>query len=623
MKYYKLLFLLLIPITSHAQEKKEFKNPSLMYGPFVWWHWAGSNFSEEGITKDLEAMKATGVAGATIFNISSGVQETHAPINNNPWPEKTYRSTAYWNAVKHAAHEAERLGITLGLHNTAGYSTTGGPWITEEKGMQCLVMTQTSIKGGRTIKLHLAKGTPPPYKGWGAFGIEATLYKDIAVLAVPQSVNNVSPKDVINITCHLDQNQKLTWDAPQGTWRLFRLGYTPTMSNPHPVPDDLMNKTFEVDKLSKKHNVFHWEEVLKPLKKHLGELLGKSFTHILINSYEAGKQSWTEDFEKEFIKQMGYDPLPWLTGIVGSQEEKKRFKYDYEKVIALMYYKNGFKTGKDLIHKYGLELQFEPYSGPFNTTDCTTLADFPMGEFWTNTSGSVQEYVVASARASGKNIIGAEAFTSRPEHSAWTEDPAMLKYSADGAYCAGVNRLVLHHWVHQPFDDKYQPGLGMGWWGTHFNRYQTWFEPGKAFFQYLTRIQYMLQQGEEDIEYLCLDKIQGKSDVISSNMLPNMKIKVKNKRIILPSGRQYALLICPNLETIEPEALEKLVSLSKQGAVIVGKKPKKSPSLKDYPACDRYIKTLGNELHLYETLEEAKKVVNTSGFYSISAPAKK
>lgn len=72
-----------------------FKEPPMEYRPYVWWHWMGSNFSKKGITKDLEAMKEAGIGGATIFNLTSAVQESQAPIENNPWPEQTYRSQAY------------------------------------------------------------------------------------------------------------------------------------------------------------------------------------------------------------------------------------------------------------------------------------------------------------------------------------------------------------------------------------------------------------------------------------------------------------------------------------------------------------------------------------------------
>ncbi len=40
-------------------------------------------------------MKATGIGGATIFNLSSAVQESHAPTLNNLWPAQTYRSPGF------------------------------------------------------------------------------------------------------------------------------------------------------------------------------------------------------------------------------------------------------------------------------------------------------------------------------------------------------------------------------------------------------------------------------------------------------------------------------------------------------------------------------------------------
>lgn len=606
----------------YSQNADVFQSPPLKYGPYVWWHWAGPNFSEEGITKDLEAMKSAGIGGATLFNITSAVQETHAPTKNNPWPEKTYRSEAYWKAVRHAAQEASRLGLELGLHNTVGYSTTGGPWINEERGMQCVVKTCRTVEGGKLIDIMLEKGVPPIYKGWGSFRKKASTYNDIAVYAVPAEISDAGTDDAIDITKYMDKTGRLRWNAPSGSWNIYRIGYAPTMANPHPVPDDLIGKVLEVDKINAKQNKFHWNEVLVPLKKNLGSLIGKSFKHILIDSYEAGKQDWTCGFRDKFIKIKKYDPVPWLTGQIGTEEERRRFKYDYNDVIARLYYSEGFKTGADIIHGYRMQLQFEPYGGPFNTLSCTSLADIPMGEFWTNGNGSINQNVVSAARAEGKRIIGAEAFTSRPENSAWTEDPEFLKFSADGAYCSGANRLVLHHWVHQPFDDKYQPGLSMGWWGTHFNRHQTWFEPGKAFFSYLTRIQYMLQQGEEIIEYLCLDKVVGRADAVSSDRFLEMDIKVENGNLVLPSGRTYKYLVCPELNICTPELARKLVNLSKKGITIVGKRPEKSPSLTDFPLCDNEVRELGMKLDLCSSIEEARKRLNIKPEIIVSPDAK-
>lgn len=599
---FTLFILLFSPLA--AQDFFVFNNPTNNYGPYVWWHWAGSNFSKEGISKDLEAMKETGIAGATIFNITSAVQESQAPILNNPWPERTYRSEYYWDAMKHAARKVKELGLKLGLHNTVGYSTTGGPWIPEERAMQCVVSSEMLVSGDCVVDTVISRGVPPIYKGWGSTRRVAQYYKDISVLAIPVG-DNICADDVINISEYMSESGRLSWKAPKGDWRIVRLGYAPTMSNPHPVPDELIGKVLEGDKMSVENNAYHWDNVLSPLKEHLSEYIGNSFNHILIDSYEAKEQNWTVDFENEFYRIKGYNPIPWLTGYIGTKEERQRFQYDYKDVIAHLYYKNGFKTGMDKVHEYGMELYFEPYKGPFNTVLCTSLADIPMGEFWAPGKGVVNKEVVGAARALGKRIIAAEAFTARPEKSAWTEDPAFLKYSADGAYCSGVNRLVLHHWVHQPFDDKYKPGLSMGWWGTHFGRHQSWFEYGKSFFKYLSRIQYMLQQGDDIGRFLYLDKVVNGADVISYDLLESGSIKVVDGNLVLPSGKVYPFLVCPDIKLAEKDVVEALLDLSEKGAVLVGERPEKSPGLCGYPEIDGEISALGKKIKFMESVEQA------------------
>lgn len=625
----------LLPLTLYADQlptlEKGFANPPTSAHPYVWWHWMGSNFSKEGITKDLEAMKAEGIGGATIFNISSAVQESHKPTENNPWPKQTYRSNAYWEALKWAAQEADRLGLELGLHNTAGYSTTGGPWIDERKSMKHIVMSRTTTSGG-TNELQLARPELKPYNGWGNTNQVPTIYSDIAVLACPQSSTKpINTTDILDLTSHLDARGILNYTFPSGKWTVYRIGYASTMANPHPLPDELIGHSLEADKITATHTRFHWDNVLDPLVQHLKEYIGHSFKHILIDSYEAGEQNWSENFRQEFIKRKGYDPIPWLITTqqtVNDNEQTKRFGWDYRDVIADLYYTNGWEIASEMIHNHGMILFQEPYYGPFSTVDGAALADIPMGEFWTGGNGAIQPEVAAAARAAGRTIVGAEAFTSSPALSAWTEDPAMLKPLAEGAFASGVNRLILHHWVHQPFDDRYQPGMGMGWWGTHFNRNQTWFEPAKAFFTYLGRAQYMLQQGEQVVDYLCLEQPIGElSDVISTRHLLHDKIKVKDGQIVLPSGRHYAFLVLPDSHTMLPEVLKKISQLLKSGALIVApERPTASPSLKGYPICDQQVEQLSAKLwntyhkQILTSVDEAKLRCNLTPDCIIDRP---
>ncbi len=593
-----------IPVCASTLEE-DFRDPPVSTRPYVWWHWLGPNFSRDGITKDLEAMKAAGIGGATIFNISSSVMESHAPTENNPWPDQTYRGAKYWEAIRHAAAEADRLGLEVGLHNTVGYSTTGGPWIDEPRSMQRLTWSQVEVAGGTTVSVKLP---PPPLdadEGWGKTGRTLSWFKDVAVLAVPAGRDAIGLGDVLDLTSKMAADGTLSWMAPAGSWTVYRFCHASTGRPPHPVPDDVLGRVLEADKMSLEQTRFHWESVIGPLREHLGPLFGRSFRHFLIDSYEAGNQNWTPDFRAEFKKRKGYDPLPWLVTLgnpvqngrgktqraIGSGAETARFEWDYRDAIESLFFDNGWKPAADLIRAAGAALQHEPYGGPFDTVAGAGLADLPMVEFWTGHDVSVDQNVVGGGRAMGRRVIGAEAFTGGPGQSKWNEKPGPLKRSADGAFVGGVNRLVLHHWVHQPFDDRCRPGFGMGWWGTHFNRHQTWFEPGREFFRYLGRCQAMLQRGETPVAHVSVEAAHDGGDAISRQVFLS-DLAVKGGEVVVAGGRRYRLLHVPHDGALLPAMAEQVGRLVEAGATIVSPAPNRSPSLADYPACDERVKAL-------------------------------
>ena len=65
-----------------------------------------------------------------------------------------------------------------------------------------------------------------------------------------------------------------------------------------------------------------WGVRFNPLKEKLGNYFGKSFKHLLIDSYEADFQDWTPAFRKDFIKLKGYDPLPYLISFDVNSDKK-------------------------------------------------------------------------------------------------------------------------------------------------------------------------------------------------------------------------------------------------------------------------------------------------------------
>jgi len=574
---------------------EDFSQPPAMARPQVWWQWMGSNVGREGITKDLEAMKAWGVGGATIFHLTSSGHGKRwvKPIANSLAPEITYRSPAWWAMMRHAADEARRLDLVLGMHNCPGWSSTGGPWITPETSMQKVVWTTTVVVGGSLVEAKLAQ--PKAVLGW---------YRDIGVVAVPD-IAGVSADQVAELGRFVDAVGTLRWQAPAGRWIVYRFGHTSTGAHCSPVPDDLKPEekfALEGDKLSAEAMAFHFRQVLEPLKQELGAHVGTTIRHLLVDSYEAGPANRTTTFRDEFRVRRGYDPLSWLPTldkrVIGSAEQTARFAWDMKRTASELYVANTLRQGKALLHGCGLELHVEPYGGDFDTVDASAAADFSMDEFWLGSKGRLYSGApnIGAARAAGQRIIGAEAFTGKAADSQWTEVPATLKADGDGAWANGINRLVLHHWVHQPLPDTLRPGMGLGWWGTHLGRHQTWFEPGKAWMDYLSRSQALLQRGEAVTDFLAVGTVAPVgagyvADVVTDENLV-AQASVKDGKIVLASGRSYAVLRLGSAQLL-PAAARKIRELVEAGAMVVGPRLVRSPSLQDFPAADEAVAAVG------------------------------
>lgn len=150
-------------IDSHAQIslaelKANFRTPPTSAKPRTWWHWGNSNITKEGITKDLEWMKRVGIQGMQLGDVAYGAGQTIEK-------KIIFRSPEWLDAVRHAAAEADRLGLEMAMFTSAGWSLTGGPWVKPGQAMKKLVWSETTIQGGKMFKGKLRQ--PPSIEGAG------------------------------------------------------------------------------------------------------------------------------------------------------------------------------------------------------------------------------------------------------------------------------------------------------------------------------------------------------------------------------------------------------------------------------------------------------------------------
>jgi (4-O-methyl)-D-glucuronate---lignin esterase len=133
-----------------------FKNPSDAAKPRVWWHWLNGNVTKEGITADFEWMKRVGIAGMQMFDGSLGV-----PVFVD---KRLVWMTPDWkDAFRHAAAEADRLGLEMAMAASGGWSETAGPWVKPEEGMKKVVWSETRVEGPRKFTGVLP--SPPSVNG--------------------------------------------------------------------------------------------------------------------------------------------------------------------------------------------------------------------------------------------------------------------------------------------------------------------------------------------------------------------------------------------------------------------------------------------------------------------------
>jgi len=252
----------------------------------------------------------------------------------------------------------------------------------------------------------------------------------------------------------------------------------------------------------------------------------------------------------------------------------------------------------------------EPYYGPFESLRCGAPADVVMGEFWNGVNGHSSVKVAASiAHIYGKSVVGAESFTSGREVDRWQSDPASLKSQGDAMFCQGINRFIFHRYAMQPWLDRW-PGMTMGPWGFHFERTLTWWNQGKAWIEYITRSQFLLQRGRSvaDVASFCGENaLQWPSieiplppgydyDGVNADVLLN-HATVKDGLLVLDSGMSYRVLVLPQQErAMTPGLLRKLRGFVADGLTLVGAPPERSQGLGGYPESDAEVRSLAAEM---------------------------
>ena len=338
----------------------------------------------------------------------------------------------------------------------------------------------------------------------GKSGAVWRLSPETSAKQIPNS-ESFKKSEIINITNLVDVSGNLNWKAPKGKWKIIRMGHT---STGHENATGGAGKGLEVDKFNPELIRFQLDHWFGEMVRTIGpDLAAKTLEILHFDSWECGSQNWSSVFQAEFQKRRGYnlvDYLPAMAGIpIESADVSEKVLYDVRKTIAELVADNFYGTVAQIAKENNVKLSSENVA-PVVTSDALLhfkYVDYPSGEFWLKSPTHDKPFdmidAISGGHIYGKDIIQAESFTAL--RMDWDEHPGNLKTLADRNYALGINRLFYHVFVHNPWTDR-KPGMTLDDIGSFFQRDQTWWKPGKAWFDYCQRVQLQLQKGKPVID---------------------------------------------------------------------------------------------------------------------------
>ena len=590
---------------NYQQLESGYANPPAEARLRCYWWWLNSMATKESITRDIEEMKANGYGGASIVDAGSSNYQVAQKTAAGP----VFMSPEWMVLYKHAVKEADRIGIELSVNVQSGWNP-GAPSITPEFAMKKIVWSEVDVTGGNRISIALPqpekkliyqdvmvqaipkiKDAPvknEAIKNWKKKSFNEK-FGSQGIYPLHELRDNypgdgtelaIKKEQIIDLTANY-KNGKLEWNVPAGNWTIIRYGYTCTGARTSTNSDGWQG--LSVDHLSAKAFELFSKTVIIPLIE-TAQSAGKSVRFLQTDSWEMDLVSWTDRFPEEFRKFRGYDLqkyMPVLAGrIVENRDETDRFLNDFRKTVGDCVAEYHYRLFYNLAHQYGIGIHPEsggPHSAPVDALKVMGISDFPQGEFWAvaNTHRVKDEARLSVkqsacvAHTNGKRFVAAEGPTSIGPQ--WERSPIDLKGNIDRVFCSGVNRIVWHTFTSSPREFGL-PGNEY-FAGTHMNPNITWWKQAKDFISYLNRCSYLLQQGlyVADVLYYYGDDVPNfvfmkeefpelnfgyDWDKCSRDVILN-RVSFDGKKIVLPDGMCYRILMLPPEKAIDLDCTEK------------------------------------------------------------------
>lgn len=557
--------------------------------PWTRWWWLGSAVDEAGLTQQLTQFREGGLGGVEICPIYGvkGYEDKHVEF-----------LTPRWMALlEHTTLQAAKLGLGVDMTTGTGWPF-GGVGVTNETASAGVVLKRYELENGERLDEQLPD-VPMHY-----------------VLAVSTEGHRIDITDKV-------KNRQLDWEAPEGTWKIYAVGVKPRVQRVKRAAPG--GEGYVVDPFS----VMALNQYLAAFDKAFAEFKGMMPRGQFHDSFEYYGASWTRDFFDQFKTRRGYDLRDHLEVLFkeGDREVASRVMRDFHCTIHELHLAY-LQRWTQWSHQYGGLTRNQAHGSPGNLIDLYAASDIPETEIF-RSIGMRQipmlKFSSSAAHLSGRPLVSSESFTWLTEH--FQANLAQVKRATDFLFLAGVNHIFYHGIPYSPVEApwpgwQFYASVNMGPMGG------LW-KDMPAYTAYVTRCQSILQTGKpandvllyypiEDIWHhademplkmtvhnqeqllwptrfhqaamMCWEKGY-LYDSISDHLLEQARFEEGAIRV---GGSRYKVVVVPQCRIMPVATLEKLVSLAKDGAVILFEEslPEDVPGLHDIGARRTKLKTV-------------------------------
>ena len=556
--------------------------------PMMRWWWFGPSVAHPELEREIKAMRAGGFGGFEIQPVyPMELDDAARGIQNVP-----YLSPEFLEAVSFANRTGRANGLRVDMTLASGWPY-GGPHVKVDEAASRLRRASAELPAGAT-----SYALPAVMSGEKLI---ATFVGSDA--GDPARLQLVEPKLLGTGRAGI---------AASGEKRVV-VFYVASRTGQQVKRPALGAEGFVLDHLSRKAIDHHLKVVAEPLMKAFGDTPPYA---VFSDSLEVYNTDWTDDFLEEFKKRRGYDLRPYLPAIESGQgPDAAGARHDWVLTQTELVNERYLTPINDWAKAHGTQFRSQTYGEPAVSLSSNRLVALPEGEGPQFREFSFTRLATSAGHLYKRPVISAETWTWL--HSpAFAATPLDMKAEADRMLLEGVNLFIGHGWPYTPPGTK-EPGYSF-YAAAVFNDHNPWWNVMPDVTGYLTRMSYLMRQGEpanqvavllpNDDVYASLKpgKVSLSAEmhkhvtpVLTTQILDaGQNLDYIDAEAILALGVQHPVLVLPHVTRLAPQVLAKLQDYVRGGGriIAVGGKPSTAPGLQDAKRISGQVVAASNAL---------------------------